>query len=550
MDTHSRNDITARPYNSHDGSIEKEWRQAARRKGFSRHFTQNLFLSVGSVFLIFVLSFCIYQYRREKEFKTDIMHSRLQMYIYEMRQTLGQKMTDDKAFRAYITSHNIQGLRVTVTDRHGNVIIDSSEKDVSRMANHSTRHEIREALRHGNGYDIKRLSASTHETYFYSAALTGPYVVRVAVPYSAELTRSLQIDHSYIWYALAVSIILVIILYRYTQRIGSHIGYLREFAVMAENGEALDHELERRLPDDELGDISHTIITLYWKLRHSEEEKIRIKRQLTQNAAHELKTPAASIHGYLESILSHPDMPQEKRQHFLERCYAQSERMTKLLLDMAALTKLDNIDTTSTAPAADNVMAMQDVNVCNIIHSALDDTALQLSEKGIRVRTTLPDEIMMTADPSLLYSIFRNLIDNAIAYATGADTLTIRAWKDLAGADTQTTRGAWKDLAGASDNSTAQHGESMAYRGTEQNEEGTMYNFLVSDNGQGVEPQHLKHIFERFYRVDKGRSRKLGGTGLGLAIVKNAVTVYGGTCRAETTPGGGLTIRFSLRTKA
>ena len=320
-----------------------------------------------------------------------------------------------------------------------------------------------------------------------------------------------------------------------------------------------------RLPDDELGDISHTIITLYWKLRHSEEEKIRIKRQLTQNAAHELKTPAASIHGYLESILSHPDMPQEKRQHFLERCYAQSERMTKLLLDMAALTKLDNIDTTSTAPAADKVMAMQDVNVCNIIHSALDDTALQLSEKGIRVRTTLPDEIMMTADPSLLYSIFRNLIDNAIAYATGADTLTIKAWKDLAGADTQTTRGAWKDLAGAdtqttrgawkdlagaSDNSTAQHGESMAYRGTEQNEEGTMYNFLVSDNGQGVEPQHLKHIFERFYRVDKGRSRKLGGTGLGLAIVKNAVTVYGGTCRAETTPGGGLTIRFSLRTKA
>ena len=146
----------------------------------------------------------------------------------------------------------------------------------------------------GNGYDIKRLSASTHETYFYSAALTGPYVVRVAVPYSAELTRSLQIDHSYIWYALAVSIILVIILYRYTQRIGSHIGYLREFAVMAENGEALDHELERRLPDDELGDISHTIITLYWKLRHSEEEKIRIKRQLTQNAAHELKTPAKS----------------------------------------------------------------------------------------------------------------------------------------------------------------------------------------------------------------------------------------------------------------
>lgn len=535
MDTHSRNDATDTQHDPQGETLGKELRQAARRKGFSRHFTQNLFISVGSVFLVFVLSFCIYQYRREKEFKTDIMHSRLQMYIYEMRQTLGQKMTDDKAFRYYIASHNIQGLRVTITDRHGNVIIDSSEKDISRMANHSTRHEIREALIHGNGYDIKRLSASTHETYFYSAALTGPYVVRVAVPYSAELTRSLQIDHSYIWYALAVTIILGIILYRYTHRIGSHIGYLREFAVMAENGEELNHELERRLPDDELGDISHTIITLYWKLRHSEEEKIRIKRQLTQNAAHELKTPAASIHGYLESILSHPDMPQEKRQHFLERCYAQSERMTKLLLDMAALTKLDNIDPANTPTEAGKGMAQQDINIRTIINSVLDDTALQLSEKGIRVRTTLPDEIMMTADPSLVYSIFRNLTDNAIAYATGADTLTIKAWKDPAA---------------LSDNNTAAAQEGSQNSGTTNNGETITYKFLVSDNGQGVEPQHLKHIFERFYRVDKGRSRKLGGTGLGLAIVKNAVTVYGGTCRAETTPGGGLTIRFSLRTKA
>ena len=73
------------------------------------------------------------------------------------------------------------------------------------------------------------------------------------------------------------------------------------------------------------------------------------------------------------------------------------------------------------------------------------------------------------------------------------------------------------------------------------------YEFSVSDNGPGVEPQHLEHLFERFYRVDKGRSRKLGGTGLGLAIVKNAVTVHGGTVTALPTPGGGLTVRFTLQ---
>ena len=323
------------------------------------------------------------------------------------------------------------------------------------------------------------------------------------MPYSAELTRSLQADNTYIYFAIALTLLLGIVLYLSTRRISRHIGYLREFAVKAEEGEELDHELERRLPDDELGDISHTIIQLYWKLRHSEEDKVRIKRQLTQNAAHELKTPAASIHGYLESILDHPDMPEDKKKHFLERCYAQSERMNKLLLDMSALTKLDEMD---------NRRSRDDyhqVNVLQVIQNALDDTALQLHDKGITPSLQVPRHVEVLGDASLLYSIFRNLIDNAIAYATGASRLAI-VCKET--------------------ESEGRH----------------FYEFLVSDNGPGVGQQHLDHLFERFYRIDKGRSRKLGGTGLGLAIVKNAVAVHGGTATAQLTPGGGLTIRFTL----
>ena len=222
-------------------------------------------------------------------------------------------------------------------------------------------------------HNIKRLSQSTHETYFYSATRFGNTIVRTAVPYSAELTRSLQADNTYIYFAVALTLLLGIVLYLSTHRISRHIGYLREFAVKAEQGEALDHELERRLPDDELGDISHTIIMLYWKLRHSEEEKVRIKRQLTQNAAHELKTPAASIHGYLESILDNPDMPEDKKKHFLERCYAQSERMNKLLFDMSTLTKLDEMDNNISKPNYE----YRHVNVLQIMQNALDDTALQ-----------------------------------------------------------------------------------------------------------------------------------------------------------------------------
>lgn len=472
----------------------------------SKSFQRNLLLSIGGVFLLFAICFSVYQYKREKEYKIDILHSRLQMYNYEMVQTVGKdSMSCSRRFRDYVVHHQMEGLRVSVIDKEGRVIFDSYDTDVEALGNHLQRTEIQQALREGSGYDIKRMSQSTHETYFYSATRFDDVIVRAAVPYSAELTRSLQADNTYIYYSGVLTLLLGIVLYYITHRISRHIGYLREFAVKAEEGEKLDHELERRLPDDELGDISHTIIMLYWKLRHSEEEKVRIKRQLTQNAAHELKTPAASIHGYLESIIDNPDMPEDKKKHFLERCFAQSERMNKLLLDMSALTKLDEIDDNRSEAR----QAYRPVDVLQIIQSALDDTALQLQEKGIAPSLQLPQHIEVLGDQSLIYSIFRNLIDNAIAYATGASLLSITC--------------------------------------AEVEKEGRhFYEFIVSDNGQGVEAQHLTHLFERFYRVDKGRSRKLGGTGLGLAIVKNAVVAHGGQATALSTPGGGLTIRFTL----
>ena len=472
----------------------------------SKSFQRNLLLSIGGVFLLFAVCFSFYQYQREKEYKIDILHSRLQMYNYEMVQTIGEdSLTNSRLFRDYVARNQVEGLRVSVIDQKGRVILDSYDTNVDSLGNHLQRTEIRQALQTGNGYDIKRMSQSTHETYFYSATRFGDVIIRTAVPYSVELTRSLQADNTYIYFAGFLTLMLGIVLYYITHRISRHIGHLREFAIKAEEGEELDRELERRLPDDELGDISHTIIMLYWKLRHSEEDKLRIKRQLTQNAAHELKTPAASIHWYLESILDNPEMQEDKKKHFLERCYVQSERMSKLLLDMSALAKLDEWDDNK----AMTRQAFHQVDVLQVIQSVLDDTSLQLQDKCITPSLQVPQHVEVLGDQSLIYSIFRNLVDNAIAYAVGASRVEIVC--------------------------------------SEIETEGRhFYEFLVRDDGSGVEAQHLEHLFERFYRIDKGRSRKLGGTGLGLAIVKNAVAVHGGSATALTTPGGGLTIRFTL----
>ena len=173
---------------------------------------------------------------------------------------------------------------------------------------------------------------------------------------------------------------------------------------------------------------------------------------------------------------------------------------------MSALTRLDEMDTNHFR----NSEEYQQVDVVQIVRSILDDTALALQEKGITPRLKMPPQVIIAADASLIYSIFRNLIDNVIAYATDASLVEI------------TCKPVVRDNSG-------------------------LYEFSVSDNGPGVEPQHLEHLFERFYRVDKGRSRKLGGTGLGLAIIKNVVTVHGGTVTALPTPGGGLTIMFTLQ---
>ncbi len=479
----------------------------------SKSFQKNLLLSVGGLFLLFAVCFSVYQYRRERQFKTEILDARLQAYCYEMVQSLGvDSLLHPSIFNQYVRHHPIEGLRITIINRKGEVLLDSSKPVSGIQDNHLYRKEIAEALRNGKGHDIKRKSASTNRTYFYSAIRFGDIVVRAAAPYSAELTQSLQADNTYLYFALTLTLLLGMVLYLSTSRIGKHIEYLREFAVKAEQGEELDHELERSLPDDELGDISHTIITLYWKLRHSEEDKVRLKRQLTQNAAHELKTPATSIHGYLESLLENPDMPDDRKKHFLARCYAQSERMNRLLLDMALLTKLDESPLPTTSNPADDAEV---VDVAELLRTLLDEVSLDLERQGIKPLICIPEQIRVKGDRNILYSIFRNVIDNSITYATGADNITIRCTE-------------------------CGHKENFP-------EGDSFHEFVLSDNGPGVPAEHLPHLFERFYRIDKGRSRKAGGTGLGLAIVKNAVARYGGTTVAELTPGGGLTIRLTLK---
>lgn len=228
------------------------------------------------------------------------------------------------------------------------------------------------------------------------------------------------------------------------------------------------------------------------------EEQALIKKQLTQNISHELKTPVASIQGFMETILLNPNLDEEKRTQYIKRCYEQANRLTNLLQDISTLNKLDE---------ATDMFVGEEVNLTNIIHGVLEDLSLKIEEKGFNVELDIPKDLMIEGNYSLLYSIFRNLMDNAIAYAGDNVTVHISCYRND------------KDF----------------------------YYFSFYDTGVGVEEQHLGRLFDRFYRVDKGRSRKLGGTGLGLAIVKNAVLFHHGRISAKNHQGGGLEFLFTLK---
>ena len=557
----------------------------ASKPNNDRHFlsfSRKLFLSVISLFLVFAACFIAYQYQREKEYKVELLDTQLQDYNERLQQEL-RSIPDSlwtSTLNRYIAKGSYRDLRVTIVNLQGRVLYDSyNETSQEAFSNHIDRQEVQKALKNGKGYDLRRTSETTGIPYFYSATLYPQYIIRSALPYDVNLVNSLAADPHYLWFTAIVTLLLIFVFYKFTSKLGTAINIIQIYKRLRETKEALYIEREKLITHlqtsreglgvftkDKKEILVNNLFTQYGNLisdsnlqtteeifsiyefqkitdfiskaqrRPSdkeekrlsininkngrifiveciifqdlsfeisinditqEEEQVRLKRQLTQNIAHELKTPVSSIQGYLETIVSNESIPREKMQTFLERCYAQSNRLSRLLRDISVLTRMDE---------AANMIDMEKVDISMLVTNIVNEVSLELEEKHITVVNGLHPKIQLKGNYSLLYSIFRNLMDNAMAYAGTNIYININCFR----------------------------------------EDENFYYFSFADTGVGVSPEHLNRLFERFYRVDKGRSRKLGGTGLGLAIVKNAVIIHGGTISAKNNQGGGLEFVFTL----
>ncbi len=433
----------------------------------SRISNQNkLFILLLLLLWGLVVGFVMVQYEREKQFKIERVNAQLQGLNVRFLEALGSGESAARFFAS--TADEFDGLRLTIIDTAGVVRYDSKwGDDALRMSNHKSRPEVAAAIDAGSGYTIKRHSESVHAYYFYSATRSAGIIVRSAVPYTMTLVEALRVGR---WYLFPIIIVSLII---------SLVGYLTS---------RLTSRLKRAAEQVE---IEHA------RVLHEEREKIRIKRQLTNNINHELKTPICSIQGYLDMILHNDIMDDDMRREFIRKAYSQAERLRLLMQDLSTITRMDEAGT---------MIAKEPVSLTEVVAEVVDDVSLQAQAQHIAIFNGIGRPITIDGNRMLLYSIFRNLADNAIAYSGGRN-ISIR----LLSEDEQS------------------------------------YTFSFSDNGIGVDAESRPYIFERFYRVDKGRSRKVGGTGLGLSIVKNAVLIHGGTIETREIERGGLEFIFTLK---
>ena len=409
-------------------------------------YRNKLTITISVVFVIFAFITVNLGLVSEDGYRKAIIRSRLESYADMIEKS-------DAASVEALLKYLPDSLRITVLGMDGSVLMDT-DMPAAKMENHLQRPEIKSCLKRGSGSAIRRSATSDKKYFYFAKSYDDEVIVRVAQLFEVNLGKFFRTDWMLILSIFFLLVIALITLFYLSDRYGRK-------------------EAEK-----------------------ASRETRRLKHEMTGNISHELKTPVSSIQGYLETIVNHPELDEDKKQLFIERSYLQALRLSDMIKDISLITKLEE---------APEQFKIGPVNIRTVFDEVAEEMAPQLEEHGIRVDNQLPP-VCVRGNYHLVYSIFRNLVENTSKYAGEDCTVTASCTV-----------------------------------------EGDAYNIDYHDNGRGVDEGDLEKIFERFFRLDADRAKPVGGSGLGLSIVRNAVFFHHGSVHAYCVPGGGLGFSFTLR---
>jgi signal transduction histidine kinase len=566
-------------------------------------YSQRLTWSFCLILVLFSISIVVFEQSREKKHRTEVLEEKLDGYTEITYQYLNRYSEPDSFNVDTLLAVLPANLRLTLINNDGKVLYDNRLHNISEIENHLERPEIQAAGQNGKGSEIRQ-SASNQKEYMYYAKRLGNLYIRVALPYDVQIRHFLQPDNGFLYFLLLLFILGIVLIHYTAGRFGKTIQRLRDFSMAINNKETVEIP---DFPNDEIGEVGAQIAKDYKRLKESEtilflehekllmhiqssaegvcfftpaqkvafynglflqyynvlsdneivepsgilEEKIfaemaafingekennffetqiskhgkhflgrvnmfdddgfeivlydntraeknkQLKQEMTGNIAHELRTPVTDIRAYLETVLDNR-LDREKEREFVTKAYEQIIALSELIRDMSLLSKINE------APGS---FQFKPLNLNQLIEKVSADLNESLQSKDIVIHSTVPADFLISGNEGLLYSVFRNLMDNVINYA----------------------------------------GEGVTIHISKYNEDPKFAYFSFSDNGVGIgDEKHLNRLFERFYRVNEGRTRETGGSGLGLSIVKNAITFHGGTIAVKNSAEGGLVFLFTL----